>query len=74
MLPNCVISDQGYHEPKKVENHWSSESNSVNLLFFAFLDIVLNQLNRDSGLLGLTGSADSRDVEESALKGNLKGF
>ena len=41
--------------------------------FFASLDFVLNQLNRGSGLLGLTGSADSRDVEDSALKGNLKG-
>jgi hypothetical protein len=40
---------------------------------FVFSDFVFEQLNRESGLFGLTGSADSRDVEESALNENLKG-
>ena len=39
-----------------------------------FSEVVLSKLNRESGLLGLAGSADSRDVEEAYFNNRHKGF
>ncbi len=46
------------------------------MFFFlnSFADFVLNILNRESGLFGLTGSSDFRDVSTGFLAGNKNGW